>query len=276
MFKKRVLFLFFVIFSWNITSEVVISQGNSSILQKSYETNPEELFMEGLLIQDETSYPFVLYREKNSDDYFNLSIKQDNQSVRFKQTGEKSLSSGEKNILDTEIPLELLQYPLRSREYTVLERSNLYKFKELSSNKILVLHKDPVVPEEVDAEEPILNEEESEMESTDEDAESITPPTPQIVIIPDYEKLIITVSEMSHTIMEVQYYREKTDREPAYIYEAINIHFIEGYYTVTNCRLTDVKSETTIEFQYNQESVMYNKSDIPPKYRSMTTFYGVR
>lgn len=282
MLKKRVLFLFFIIFSWNISSEVVISQMTSSILQESYDSSPDNLFMEGKLQVGETSYPIIYYREKNRENYFNISVKIDNELTRYKQNKDETLTSGTQSFYTTEIPIEILDYPLRSREYTVLERSNLYEFKGISCNKILVLHTNRVIEEEkkeegLDSIDPLDAYIMSTTNLNDEFTLETEPePEPLPVIIPDYEKLIFTVSEMSDLVMEVQFYKAKKDREPAYIYEAVNLHFIDGFYTVTSWRIRDVKKDITIQVNLNQETLTHDRMKVNPKHRNMISFYGVR
>ncbi|MBN2619201.1 MAG: hypothetical protein JXR64_12885 [Spirochaetales bacterium] len=251
MLKKRVIILFFAIFSSLIYSENTILNDGSKIFNDSLASIPKNLFIEGQLENGELSIPIIYYQEKNSLGDISISIKQDLNQSKMVFDKDKNKYLGSKNLLNTNVDIEILNYYIRNRVITILEKSSTFKYKNLKSNKILMVEEKN--PNNID------NLEESSFITSSNEK---------------YKKIIYIIASESKTILRKEFYLNIDDKTPYIIMDAIDINYIENNYIVTEWEITNLDKKIKIKF--NNKTVIVNKNDISNIYADMLSFSGVR
>ncbi len=156
MLKKRVFILFFSLFLFNLNAESKNSLLNAELLEDSYTNSSKQLFSHGVIIKEDITTPITIYRVKNKFNFYDFSIKIEDDiykssSKEFDELSNKNSKRviGENTFFDT-LPLDILNYGLRNREYTLIEKAITFKYKGLETNKILITQKEIIEePEEI-------------------------------------------------------------------------------------------------------------------------------
>lgn len=293
MLKKRIIILFLTLFLFKAFANTNQNLLSSKIIEDQEKSKPENFFSTGTLTLLNNKIPFEIYIEKNQ--YFsNLSIHIQDSTLKSKTEEFEDFFQSDNNKIDgsnkigtTNIPLELLNYPLRQRDYTILEKSIVYKFKNLKSNKILITNKIVEIPEIIETEvvEPVDNIEEQNIDTETEAVEEIDTTNNDveemelvntIEIDNKYKKLIYIVAEGSNIVLRKEFYLDEDDRDPKYIYEVESIKYIDGYYIPNEWSITEETTKTRALFLYNTDTITYVEKMIPNQYENMTSFNGVR
>lgn len=296
MLKKRIIFIFLTLFLIEANANTTIGLLSKKIVDDQEKSKPDNFFVSGILTIEDIETPFKIYTEKNNY-YSDFSIyiedslimsKTEEYRDLYQENNNKIISSHK--LLNSFIPIDILNYPLRNRDYSLLEKSIVYKYKNLKANKILI--KDKVIEEP----EPIIDEltsTEDEPTSTEdvivnpeivnELAQETTKVETNIVEIEKskfeinkYKKIIYTIAEGSDIVLNKEFYLNEDDLKPIYIYDVDSIKYIDGFYIPTEWSLTDFNTQIKISFKYNTETINYSKDKISNEFEKMTNFYGVR
>lgn len=274
MLNKRIILIFLTLITFKVYSESKLDQQNIKIIEDQYNSLPDNFFVEGIISIENQVSSFQLYQEKNSF-FTSQSITVENQLLKSKSDEYFDLFSlnngkiiGTHKFLNTFLPLEILNFPLRNREYTILEKAIVYKYKNLKANKILIIDKKNEIKEFTNT----YNEESIIDNSYELDV--VVEETP--FESNKYEKLIYTIAEGSNIILKKEFFLNENDRIAKFIYEVENIKYIDGYYIPVEWYYSDSNKSNTLRFKYDTNSIVYTKEKVPNEFSKMATFYGVR
>lgn len=269
MLKKRIIILFLTLFLFKTYSNTGSSLSNNSILDSYYTSSPDQFFTKGIIAIDGKNTSFELYSEKNSEGFNNFSININENLYKTISKEYKDLFElnsikihGDSVFYNTLLPLELLNYPIRNKEYTILEKYSSFKYKNLRSNKILIKDKIEIIPV------PVIDQNGLPIDIIRISKNNYLPDK--------YEKIIYIISNESNIILRKEFYLRNNDRAPKYIIEVNSIKYIGGYYIATDWTIKEPSSSNMINFKYNVETIIYNKKDVSNKFSQMISFYGVR
>ncbi|OQY40777.1 MAG: hypothetical protein B6229_00900 [Spirochaetaceae bacterium 4572_7] len=281
MLKKRVIVLFFILSTICLFGDTKESVSDKAFIDKGYEAAPKVFFATGKVITNEKEFPITIYREKNKNNFYNLSIKMDNDIYKITSGELETIFnlnnvelSGDVLLKNSNIPLDILNYSLRNMDYNVLSKSRSFKYLEIPTNKILIKEKKiikKVTPTVLDMEPRDLDANNIEprfVEESNKDVESIN-------FLPEkYKKVIYYQGELPSISLKKEFYLNKSDIEPQYVVEVTRIVFINGNYIIANWEITDKKSKKVTTFHLNIDSVIFNKQDIPRDFKSLLYFKG--
>ena len=311
MLNRTFIFLLISSFLFNINAQTEQGLLGDKILEGYNNSLPESFFSTGILqISNNKETPFLIYIEQNK--YFSdLSITIEESTIKYKSEeyldyynkDDKEINSDDK-ILNSSIPIELINYPLRNRTSRLLEKSTFFKYKNLNANKIELIDNfsepELLIEEEVlenFPEQELLIKEDLTSEETEENSndENIASTIVEVSsVIEDettvdssideknkfekssFEKIIIIVSDISNIVLRKEFYINESDINPTYIYDVDNIKYIAGYYIPVEWSLKERNSNSGIVFKYNPKSITYIKEDIPNKFNKLTNFNGVK
>jgi len=280
MLKKRVIFLFFAFFSISLFSQNI---SIDKIVENIFKNSPDTLFLQGIISNNDTVNNFYLYRVKNRDNFFDLSLLLNNDVFKISsKTNSEITYKNNENISDNnlflkDLPLDLLNYGLRNREYQLLSE---IKYKGIEVYKVIII--DKVVPIIIDKIEDLVSDQvdseplESENEIIENNSSIDKDFTNDIEINNKFKKIILYISKETGVIIKEEFYSQKTDREPLFIKDVKNINYINGFYIPVFWEINSLKSKQTYLVKYNNETISYNKTDIPNNMENMTNFYGVK
>ncbi|MGL1894590.1 MAG: hypothetical protein OCD02_23395 [Spirochaetaceae bacterium] len=286
---KRTIVLFFI----SLLSICFInadSISDKSYFDEYYKNSVPTFFAEGEIEFNEIVTVFAVYKEKNKFNHYNLSIKIDNKIYKIVANETTDLFYIDKTkVTDKDffyslpIPLNVLNNALRNRDYILLEKSSRFKFKNIRSNKISVLNKVVEITNDITDSTVLkvssINEENPVDEIIPEASNyNITKDVKKIVPIKEniYSQIDYIISANTPVILKKEFYLTKKSRIPLYIYETNKINYINGHYTETEWMLTNTKTDESIIFRYNIQSILYNKQDVSKEFGSMISFYGVK
>jgi len=178
MYKRSVL-VFLIISLFNIF--VINSQNiiDKNLLEDSFNASSEMLFAQGSISSKKGIDSFKIYRTKNRDGFFDLSIKinEDLYQLSAKKTNDISYKNNSKmednNYFYDSLPLDLLNYGFRNVDFKILEKSSVFKYKGLNADKILVTEKEEVIEAPTIEENTTSDEIPSIEENTIEDSEIV-------------------------------------------------------------------------------------------------------
>lgn len=296
MLKKRLIFIFLTLFLIDANANTTVGLLSKKMVEDQEKGKPDSFFVSGILTIEDIETPFKIYTEKNK--YFSdFSIYLEDSLIMSKteeyrdlfQENNNKISSSYK-LLSSFIPLDILNYPLRNRDYTLLEKSIVYKYKNLKANKILIQDKvieepEPIIDDLTSIEnEPTSTEDEIVNPKLVNELEQETTKVETNIVeiekskfeINKYKKITYTIAEGSDIILNKEFYLNVDDLKPLYIYDVDSIKYIDGFYIPTEWSLTDFNTKQKISFKYNTETIIYSKEKISNEFEKMTNFYGVR